>query len=59
LSVLIFTYLLTAVGFTPDGGSTVHIYMQTMHRTTQLRTLFGRLSGIWTQSGQTKINDEL
>jgi hypothetical protein len=28
-------YLLTAMGLTPDGGSTVHIYTQTIHRTTQ------------------------
>ena len=44
-----------------DGSyqSTVHIYTQTIHRTTQLKTLVGRLSGIRTQSGQTKINDEL
>ena len=39
--------------------STVHIYTQTIQRTTQLTTLVGRLSGIRTQSGQTKINDEL
>ena len=45
--------------FTPGGSSTVHIYTQTVHRTTQLSTLFGRLSGIRTQVGQTKINDEL
>ena len=29
-------YLLTAVGLTPSGSSTVHIYIQTIHRTTQL-----------------------
>jgi hypothetical protein len=29
-------YLLTAVGLTPGGSSTVHIYTQTIHRTTQL-----------------------
>ena len=52
-------YLLTAIGFTPGGSSTVHIYTQTVHRTTQLTTVAGRLSGIRTQSGQTKINDEL
>jgi len=52
-------YLLTAVGLTPGGSSTVHIYTQTVHRTTQLTTLVGRLSGIRTQSGQSKINDEL
>jgi len=46
-------YLLTAIGLTPGGSSTVHIYTQTMHRTTQLTTFVGRLSGIRTQSGQT------
>ena len=28
-------YLLTAVGVPPGGSSTVHIYTQTVHRTTQ------------------------
>ena len=28
-------YLLTAIGLTPCGSSTVHIYTQTLHRTTQ------------------------
>jgi hypothetical protein len=28
-------YLLTAIGLTPGGSSTVHIYAQTVHRTTQ------------------------
>jgi len=28
-------YLLTAVGLTPGGSSKVHIYTQTIHRTTQ------------------------
>jgi len=51
--------LLTAVGLTPGGSSTVHIYTQTIHKTTQLTTLLGRFSGIRTQSGQTNINDEL
>ena len=45
-------YLLTSVGLTPAGSSTVHIYTQTIHRTTQLTTLVGCLSGIRTQSGQ-------
>ena len=52
-------YLLTAIGLTPGGSSTVHIYTQTIHRTTQLTTLVGRLFGIRNQSGQNKINDEL
>jgi hypothetical protein len=29
------TYLLTAIGLTPGGSSIVHIYIQTIHRTTQ------------------------
>jgi hypothetical protein len=29
-------YLLTAIGLTAGGSSTVHIYTQTIHRTTQL-----------------------
>jgi len=28
-------YLFTAIGSTPGGSSTVHIYTQTVHRTTQ------------------------
>jgi len=28
-------YLLTAIGLTPGGSSTVHIYTQIVHRTTQ------------------------
>jgi len=52
-------YLLTEIGWPAGGSSTVHIYTQKMRRTTQFTTLVGRLSGIRTQSGQTKINDEL
>jgi len=29
---------LTAIGLTPDGSSTVHIYTQIIHRTTQITT---------------------
>ena len=47
-------YLLTVIGLTPGGSSTVHIYTHKIHRTTQLTTVVGRLSGIRTQSGQTK-----
>jgi len=46
-------YLLTAIGLPPGGSSTVHIYTQTIHRTTQLTTLVGGLYGIRTQNGQT------
>jgi len=28
-------YLLNAIGLTPSGSSTVHIYTQTIHRSTQ------------------------
>ena len=59
MEYLILIYLLTAFGLTPCGNSTVHMYTQTVHRTTQLTTLVRRLSGIRTQSGQTKIHDEL
>jgi hypothetical protein len=52
-------YLITAIELTPCGSNTVHIYTQTIHRTAQLTTLVGRLFGIRTQIGQTKINDEL
>ena len=33
-------YLLTAVGLTPGGSSTVHIYTQTVHRTTQWNRIY-------------------
>jgi len=58
-SILVLIYLLTAVGLTPGGSSTVHIYTQTIHRTTQLTILVGRHPGIRTQIGQTKIIHEL
>jgi hypothetical protein len=32
-------YFLAAVGLAPSGSSTVHIYTQTIYRTTQLTTL--------------------
>jgi len=54
LLILLLIHLLTAIGLTPGGSSTVHIYTQTIHRTTQITTLVGRLSGI-----QTQIIDEL
>ena len=52
-------YFLTAIGLTHGGSSTVHIYTQTIHWTTQLKTLAGRLSGIRTQSCQNKTKDEI
>jgi len=32
-------YLLTAIGLTPSGSSTVYIYTQTIHRTTIMAKL--------------------
>jgi uncharacterized integral membrane protein len=46
LDIDIDIFVLTAIGLTPGGSSTVYIYTQTIHRTTQLTTLVGRLSGI-------------
>ena len=46
-----YNIFLTAIRLSPGGSSTVHIYTQTISRTTQLTT--GRLFGIRTQSGQT------
>jgi len=40
-------YLLTAIGLSPDGSSTVHIYTQTIHRTTQITTEQHKLQLIW------------
>ena len=51
VQLLILIYLLTAIWSTPGGSCTIHIYTQTIHRTTQLTTLVGRLSGIRTQGG--------
>ena len=35
VDILIMIYPLTAIGLTSGGSSTVHIYTQTIHRTTQ------------------------
>jgi len=34
--ILILMYLLTTIGLTPGGSSTLHVYTQTIQRTTQL-----------------------
>jgi hypothetical protein len=44
--LLILMYLLTGIGLTSAGSSTVQIYTQIIHRTTQVTTLVGRLS-VW------------
>jgi hypothetical protein len=56
--ICIYINFLTAIELTLGGSSTVHIYTSTMHRTIQLTSLVGRISGVRSQSGQTKINDE-
>jgi hypothetical protein len=43
----LYIYLLTAIGLTPGGSSTVHIYTLTMHRTTQL---------IWEECGPCPVS---
>jgi hypothetical protein len=35
----IYSYLINTIGLTPGGSSTVHIYTQTVHRTTQWKTI--------------------
>ena len=47
------TYLLTAIGLTPGGSSSVHIYTQTIHRTTQLTQTIRRKIQItnWEECG--------
>ena len=55
---ILLTYLLNAIGLIAVGSNTVHIYIQTIHRT-QLTASVGRLSGIRPQTGRTKINDGL
>ena len=45
-------YLLTAIGLSPGGSSTVHIYTQTIHRTIQNKQYieqhnnFGRMRAV-------------
>ena len=45
-------YLLTAIGLSPGGSSTVHIYAQTIHRTTQITTEQHKLQLIWKSGGR-------
>jgi hypothetical protein len=44
---MISIYLLTAIGLTPGGSSTVHIFTHTIHRTTQI---------IWEECGPCPIS---
>ena len=38
---MVYDIFVTANGLTPGGSSTVHIYTQTIHRTTQIQTIHG------------------
>ena len=40
-------YLLTAIGLSPGGSSTVHIYTQTVHRTTQNKQYTEQHNNLW------------
>jgi len=40
-------YLLTAIGLTPGGSSTVHIYTQTVHQTTQNKQYIEEHNNLW------------
>ena len=40
-------YLLTAIWFAPGGSSTVHIYTQTIHRTTQKNKYIEQHKNFW------------
>jgi len=40
-------YLLTATGLTPGGSNTVHIYTQTVHRTTQNKQYIEEHNNLW------------
>jgi len=39
-------HLLTAIGLTPSGSSTVHIYTQTIHKITQLTQTIHRTTQV-------------
>jgi len=45
-------YLLTAIGLSPGGSSTVHIYTQTVHRTTQNKQYFRTIQQLWKSAGR-------
>jgi len=40
-------YLLTAIGLSPGGSSTVQIYTQTIHRTTQNKQYIEQQNNLW------------
>ena len=48
----IYVYLLTVIGLTPGGRSTVHIYTQTVHRTTQNKQYIEQHKHFWKSAGR-------
>jgi len=44
-------YLLTAIGLSPGGSSTVHIYTQTIHRTIQNKQYIEQYNN-WKSAGR-------
>jgi hypothetical protein len=56
LSKLIYTYilmyLLTAIGLSPGGSSTVHTYTQKVHRTIQNRKIHRTTQQFWKRAGR-------
>jgi len=44
--------LLTAVGLSPGGSSTVHIYTQTIHRTIQKQIIHRTTQQFWKSAGR-------
>jgi len=54
---LISIYLLTAIGLTPGGSSTVHIYTQTIHKKTHIhRTTQTHFIGVHMLVCYTSVN---
>jgi len=45
-------YLLNAIGLSPGGSITVHIYTQTIHRTTQITTERHKQQLVWKSAGR-------
>ena len=45
-------YLLTAIGLSPGGRSTVRIYTQTIHRTIQNKTIHRSTQQFWKSAGR-------
>jgi hypothetical protein len=49
------TYLLTEIGLPPGGSSTVHIYTQTVHRTTQNKQCIEQYKNVWKNSSVSSL----